>query len=553
MVRWWLAALAIAAASAPAPSAGAYEFELIARTIGQAEELRSLRFSRPDLDLARRRFTQTLALSVWDIGRPHGDWWRLYEPQPDDRRRVRLSFQTYLRVDHDFGGYTGGEIFTGTRSYDAIDLIPELEASSLQLDVLYATFAAEGLAGGAVDLYAGRQLGLEALDWYAYDGLSARFTAPWHAAVELFGGLQVRDWSPVGSAATEPDGTSSGECQEYVEGATPGSGSWRPIDLGRPDHDSPFRNDYDFCPQREEPMPSFGAAIALVGVPRVTARLAYRRSMSPSPDLIGTADSHDFPDLGYYPDESGQAPGWGTNQELVSLEGRARFDLAGGRAQVTPFAAARYSLLHALVDEAYAGVRMRLGAHSLQPEAYYSFPTFDGDSIFNAFSAQPYVDGRLTYELAPRGAAWSAYARGWLRRFRVEDAGRAMPGAGVSTGELAGGGEAGASWRPGSDRLARVDLFRDGGYGGRRTGGFALLSWRALPPLLLSTRLSAVDFAEDLQPELDATSLGVQVGATYQIHDGMAASAVAEENSSAIDRSQLTVFLLLDLAFRPEL
>ncbi len=78
MPRWWLAALAIAAAagSAPAP-AGAYEFELIARTIGQAEQLRSLRFSRGDLSLARRRFTQTLAQHVWDIGSPHRDRWRL--------------------------------------------------------------------------------------------------------------------------------------------------------------------------------------------------------------------------------------------------------------------------------------------------------------------------------------------------------------------------------------------------------------------------------------------------------------------------------------------
>ncbi len=550
MPRWWLAALAIAAAagSAPAP-AGAYEFELIARTIGQAEQLRSLRFSRGDLSLARRRFTQTLALHVWDIGSPHRDWWRLYEPEPE--RGPRFSFQTYLRVDHDFGDYTSGELFLDTRSIDAIDLVPELEAGSLQLDVLYATFAAEDLAGGAVDLYAGRQLGLEALDWYAYDGASVQIETRWHLAVEVFGGLLVRDWSPVGVANTEPDGTSSGECQEYVEGATPGSGSWRPIDRGRPDDGSPFRNDFDFCPQREQLMPTFGGAVELAGVPRVTARLSYRRSMSRSPGRIGTESGQAVPDTGYYPDELGQAPDWGTNQEHVSLEARAPID--AGPLQITPFAAARYSLLHALVDEASAGTRVRMGAHSVQPEAYYSFPTFDGDSIFNVFSIQPYVNARLTYELAPRGAPWSAYARGWLRRFRVEDAGRAAPDADVDTGALAGGGQVGASWRGARDRLARLDLFHEAGYGGRRTGGFALVSWRALDPLVLSTRLSAIDFDEDVSARLDAISLGVQAGATYRINDGIAASVVAEETSSAIDRHQLALFLLLDLAFRPEL
>jgi hypothetical protein len=220
---------------------------------------------------------------------------------------------------------------------------------------------------------------------------------------------------------------------------------------------------------------------------------------------------------------------------------------------VTPYAAVRYSLLHGLVDEALAGTRLRLGSHSIEPELYYSFPTFDGDSIFNVFSVQPYVDGRLTYELSPRGAPWSAYARGWARRFRVEDAGRAETGADVDTGALAGGVQTGARWVVGPARLARIDLFHEDGYGGRRTGGFALLSWRVLPPLDLAARLSAIDFAEDLRPELDATSLGAQVGATYRIYSTMAASLVAEETSSAIERHQLAVFFLLDLAFRPEI
>src|SRR5690606_41081612 len=50
-------------------AASAYEFELRARTIGQASDLLGVRFSTADLVLARRRFTQTVALDVWDLGR----------------------------------------------------------------------------------------------------------------------------------------------------------------------------------------------------------------------------------------------------------------------------------------------------------------------------------------------------------------------------------------------------------------------------------------------------------------------------------------------------
>src|SRR5688572_16131102 len=146
-----LAALAVCTAAAPA---AAYEFEIRARTIGQAEELRSIRFVGGSLLLSSRRFTQTLALDVWDIGRASRIW-RLYEPERPGGPRI--SFQTYLRLDHDFGEWVSGDIDLGSRSRSAIDVIPELEAQSVQLDVLYGFVAAEDLAGGRIDLYLGRQ------------------------------------------------------------------------------------------------------------------------------------------------------------------------------------------------------------------------------------------------------------------------------------------------------------------------------------------------------------------------------------------------------------
>src|SRR5262249_55000737 len=147
---WLRRVLAALATLSAVREARAYDFEIRSRTIGQAEELRSIRFVGGSLLLTTRRFTETLSLSIWGIGRPSRIW-RLYDPEPRRPPAVRLSMHAYLRLDHDFGDWTGGAIERDGRSIDAIDLIPELEERSLQLDILYAYLAAEGMAGGAAD------------------------------------------------------------------------------------------------------------------------------------------------------------------------------------------------------------------------------------------------------------------------------------------------------------------------------------------------------------------------------------------------------------------
>ena len=60
-----LVGVAIALAS---ERADAYEFWLRAQTIGQAYQLREYKLVGPDLFLGRRRYVETLALRIWDIG-----------------------------------------------------------------------------------------------------------------------------------------------------------------------------------------------------------------------------------------------------------------------------------------------------------------------------------------------------------------------------------------------------------------------------------------------------------------------------------------------------
>lgn len=531
-----------------ARAASAYEFEIRARTVGQGHELRSLRFLSEDLELDRRRFTQILSLDIWDLTGRLRALARGERPRPGPRIHV----SGYLRVDHDYGDYTTGRIALGSRVFDAIDVIPELERTSLQLDVLYLHVTAEDLAGGWLDLTLGRQLGLHTLDWFSMDGLTARVESPWHVAAEVFGGLRVRESSPLASGTHEPDGTSGALCHEYVEGAVPGSGAWRPIDRALMPDDEPFRSDFEICPQREELMPTYGVALEASGLDWLSARVAYRRSVSPTVGLIGAVDRLENPDLGLYPDERGQAPAWGVNEELVSASVRAPLSLRGGALQLSPYAGVRYSLLHAAVDTVHAGARVAAGAHALEPELYHSLPIFDGDSIFNVFSIEPYTDLRVTYDFAPEKARWSAYLRPWLRRFSTEDAGEAAPGAEVDASSYAGGVHGGLRWLERERLLGRFDLFWEDGYGGRRLGGYATGRWRAHRDLELGLRLSVIDFGATYSAGSRATTVGAQLGATYVFNRGVALSAVIEENANRIHESQLGVFAILDLAFRPE-
>ena len=524
--------------------AAASEFEVRARTVGQGYALRSFRLPGPDLSLDRRRFTQLLSLGIYDIGDLRGPRRGRFLHQPYPASEPHVYFSGYLRIDHDFGDWATGTV-TLDRPYDAVDLVPELEHELMSLDVLYAYVAAENLAGGRLSLYAGRQLDVGTLDWWSMDGITARVDTGRGVAVEAFGGVRVRDASPAGSAALEPDGTGGAACAEYVEGAVPGSGAWRPIDRPPPMEGSLFTNDYDVCPQREQPMPVFGAAVETVDLGRVWARLAYRRAMSPRPGLIGPADRFEYPDTGLYPNEAGQAPGWGVNEERVAATVRANVEVAG--AQVTPHAAGRYDLLLGTVDEAHAGVRVRRGVHAVEPEIYYSLPSFDGDSIFNVFASEPYLDLRCTYDLRPRRGTVHAFARAWARRFL------AGAGEGADPGATAGGVQAGAGYRPDADLQARLDLFHDAGYGGRRTGGAGAAFWQMSRKTGVRGRVGVVHFDDARADGPRGVTVSVQAGASYRVNHGVMVHLMAEEDIDRSNHGQRRVIGVLDLAFVPEI
>jgi hypothetical protein len=533
--------IALAVTLAPVP-AHAYEFWLRAETIGQAYQLRDYQLVGPDLFLGRRRITQTLALRITDVG----DLALARRLARLPEHGLRISWQSYLRVDHDFGDFTSGSItLAGPIRRDAIDVIPELADSVAGLDLMYGYLQLDGLADDRLMIQLGRVLADDGWGTTGIDGGTARYQMPDSVvpiAVAASAGLRVRASSPLGVSSYELDGTSGAGCQEYVEGPTPGTGSWQLIDRNRMITGTALASDYEYCPQRDVRQPTVGFTLATTHTKHFGAEVGYRRTWSDTVGLIGPVDRLNNPDLGLYPNEFGQAPATGIDEER--LYARAHADFKAGGLAIEPYGDARYSILHAVFDRADAGVRLRSGDHVLEPAVEYYYPTFDGDSIFNAFSLEPTTDVRLGYRYGDKGP-WRATADAWLRRYAHEDA----------TTSFAGGGEAGiqralgTSWRGGLDALA------DTGYGGRRIGGTAQAQWRGTEQVWVRGRMIVLAVAEDPTSSVLAAhyvTTSANFSTTWRVADTVALHFIAEGDHDAIHALQTRAIAVVDLAFLPE-
>ncbi|MCX5745733.1 MAG: hypothetical protein NT062_24930, partial [Proteobacteria bacterium] len=531
-------AVAVVSLGATERPADAYEFWLRAQSIGQAYQLRDYQLVGPDLFLGRRRYVETLALRIWDIGGYAAA--RRLARLPD--RGLRISWQSYLRIDHDFGTYTSGKIQTADPAVrrDALDVIPELGASVANLGLLYGYAQVDGLFDDRLVVQLGRTLADDGWGTTAVDGVTAKLELPPPITVTVSAGFRVRTTSPLGVAAYELDGTSGAGCQEYVEGPAPNTGAWRLIDRDRAITNTRLASDFEYCPQRQVRQPSIGVTIATSDrLRRIGVELGYRRTSSATVGLIGAPDRFSNPDQGLYPEG---APARGVEEERVWARGHAEFAAAG--VAIRPYAGVRASLLHALIDRGELGVRLTRGAHVLEPSLAYFYPTFDGDSIFNAFSIEPTADARLGYRYAP-STPWRALADVWLRKY-----------VGATAEAYAGGVDAGLERTLGAHWRGRANALIDAGYGGRRVGGGLELAWRPALDLRAYGRALVVGTHEDalLSPALarnTVTSAGM-LGGSWQVGEQVAVHITGESTSDDVHGLQLRGMIVLDLAYIPE-
>jgi len=534
-----VACIGAAMLAAAATDAHAYEFWMRARTIGQVYQLREYRLVGPDLFIGRRRITQLLALRIYDIGDLSAA--RRKSRLPD--RGPRITWQSYLRIDHDFGTFANDRVaLPGVNQVrrDALDVYPELAESVMGLDLMYGFLQIDGLFDDRVSAQVGRIVADDGWGQLGFDGAAVKVTPPAPVTISASGGLRVRASSPLGVAGYELDGTSGAGCREYVEGETPGTGSWQLVDRNRTITNNRLASDFELCPQRNVRQPTVAASVA-TKLGNAGGEIGYRRTWSETFGLIDTRDRLQYPDLGLYPNDYGQAPESGVNEER--LHARAWGTLRRGAVRFEPYADVRFSLLHGLVDRADAGVRVRRGDHALEPAVEYFFPTFDGDSIFNAFSVEPTTDVRLGYQYTPNDRPWRGRASAWLRRYS-------------HAGDLpatAGGADAGIEHVFGGAWRGRVDALWDDGWGGRRVGGAGDIAWRARDDVWTRGRVVVLGVHED-EASLGrryVTTSGV-ASVTLRIAGTVGFHAIGEIDHDAIQNTQTRVIGVLDLAFAPD-
>jgi len=283
-------------------------------------------------------------------------------------------------------------------------------------------------------------------------------------------------------------------------------------------HNTKLTSDYELCPQRLIRQPSVAFSLATAHTRGFGGEIGYRRTWSDTVGLIDDVNRFPYPDTGLYPNELGQAPTSGVNEER--LYARAHGELHRGSLALSPYVNARFSLLHAAFDRAGIGVRLRHGDHILEPAIEYFLPTFDGDSIFNAFSIEPTTDARLGYAY---DGAIRVRADAWVRKYLHDDA----------SGAYAGGFDAGVERALGARWRGRLDALYDGGYGGQRVGGTGDVAWRPRTDVWLRGRLIALHVHPDDGGIKYVSASGV-VSSSWQIADGVGLHVVAQADHDEI-------------------
>lgn len=581
------------------PTALAYEYSLRVATLGQSYQLRGFWPSSGNRFWSRARVTQAIDLTVRDLGgfaparrlALHPGVYQYADAGP------QVSLHLQLRLDHDFGTWTFETLRPAGRARDALDLLPELSASALALQVLAGYVRYSGWWQGRGVLDVGRQGHSDGFEWFAIDGATLTAAPTRGLDLAVTAGWRVRAASPLGWAGWELDGTSGAGCMEYVEGATPGTGVWQLIVRDTMVRNRRLVSDLLLCPEREQAQPTLATTAAFARGP-FTASVGYRRTMSPTVGLIGAVDRYPARDEGLFPNEAGQAPGWAVNQEVVWWHANAQARPAG--TLVRGFVDGRANLVARRLDRGLVGVVAQRRRQQWEASADYTLPVFDADSLFAIFAVDPALHWRVAhvFTAAPttrlpgsnlgglRALGWSGRMGGvqttqpltlrselWLRQFvqftgldattvTAADASASATAAGRNGSAASYGGSL-AVTRGMTPRLAvRASLLGDGGYGGRRFAATTDVMYAAGNDLNLLARSVTLVQGRDalvagptgvagpLQPS--AVTQSLVANAMWRPSDFVGLASQVEWYGGGATGNEVRGFLQLSLGFVPE-
>lgn len=494
-----LACAAVGLACAAPSRALAYDVEVTGTTAAQGYEVAS---PWGDVRVARRRFVQTLGLGVYDLQGervPGG-------PQLSARLRVRL--------DADFG------IERDEYTYDPAGrrFVPGLAPTPV--DLMYGYVEGSRLAGGWLGFRLGRQYVVDSLGFWSFDGALVRVTSPAYVQVEAYGGFEQRGGLPLSTSRYERGGVWRGDRAGYDAAVYP-----------------------QF--QAASSAPAWGVAAETAGLPFLHARIDYRKVWNQGTSVVQQIPE---PTSGVLATTSGTR----VSSERVGASLDATLARVGA-AQ----AGVVYDLYAGLPSSVWASVDA-FATRSLDLGADVDFfrPTFDGDSIWNAFASGPTrtLTGRA--RLTPH-RSWDVSASVGARGFSVEgdpgswQATRATAASPGATTELYDGlATLRARLRLGATR-AGLHASGEAGERGRREGGDVTVArdflggrWTA------DARVSVYEWKDAVAAQGATTSFAWVVGGAVRPSELSALRLEFEHDVNRLVGQRYRVLALLQVAAR---
>ena len=325
--RWAAAWLALGMT----PAVGrAYEASVDGQSVLQLYSVQGL-YGTPTV--SRQRLTHTLGLDVVDVA---GSAWN-NEPWVNVRLRMRM--------DGDYG------ISPAERDPNNIDyFVPGLKTSPL--DVVYAYVEGGGWLRNTTGFRIGRQLFVDELGFWSLDGVRVAFAPGRLFELAGYMGFEQRGGTPLLATG------------RYEAGG-----------VFRGNRDDIYRYTWPSYLQSTSLAPAFGSSLILLAVPKLRARLDYRRVWQ-----------HDQVVTSPFLDQNGNLAT--TAASRVSSE-RIGIGLGYdfGTLAATD-AAAIYDLYRSKLVEHRAALQMQPARLVTVVLSYqYRLPTYDADSIFNWFGA----------------------------------------------------------------------------------------------------------------------------------------------------------------------
>jgi hypothetical protein len=449
-----------------APSAHALDGEVTGDVQGQFYDVRSPGGTNV---LERRRVTAMVGVSGYD----------LLEAPPSDPRAPNITLRARVRYDADYGA--NSETSDPTAN-SAAGFVPGFSPGNV--DLMYAYVEGRRFFKGLMGFKLGRQYVTDVLGWWSFDGGQVSVATPFFVKAEVYGGLEQRGGMPLSTSRFQGDGVWVGDRSGFPAGSQSLYPQFQPVAAG----------------------PAFGAAIESTGVTWIHGRLTYRR-------VYNTGGSNVTE---YTPALTTPATyeGWRISSEKLGYAMDANLSSVGGLKGGLVYDLYRADITQGFASlEGYIGTKVTIGA-----DFDYYVPSFDADSIWNFFAAEPRSDAALRAEVTvDRHLSFSA--NGHLRIFTVQTAPFAYPAGNVSSlgatptsnyfptngHPFDEGGNLSARWRKGNTTLG----FRgagDFGDEGDRVGGDVSGEHVIETRYIVGGRVGVWQWDDKLRPDRSTTS-----------------------------------------------